>query len=83
MKNWLKHIFVHDWVMELEYLSPRTYEDGCWIVYNRIMVCRRCGKLKHYTTKIAYCGRMSNAQCRNYMETIKEKMKEQGFFKGK
>lgn len=83
MKSWLKHLFVHDWDMELEYLSPRTYKEGCWIVYNRLMSCNSCGKMKHYSTKIADCGRMSIAQCESYMEIIKEKMKENGFFKMK
>lgn len=81
MKNWLKHLFCHEWVMELEYLTPRNYGDECWITYNRLMVCKRCGKLKHYTTKIAACGRMPLTQCKKYMESIKEQMKEQGFFK--
>lgn len=87
MKNWLKHLFVHDWVLEYEYLSPRPYVDGFWIAYNRIMVCKRCGKLKHYSIKIASCGRMPIAhchncmQCRSCMESIKEQMKAQGYFK--
>lgn len=81
MTNWLKHLFMHEWVMEFEYLSPRPYGDVYWITYNRIMVCKRCGKLKHYSTKIASCGRMPMSQCRSYMESIKEKMKGQGYFK--